>query len=126
MILNRVIKLLFSISALVLIVLRIAFPNLLPADTVTLGLLIAVILPWISSFIDSAEFPGGWKVQFRELENEQKRQKNQIESLRFLVSYFVTEGELIHLKKLARGEEFPYERNGNFHQTTKVVDSLFG
>lgn len=78
-------KLLFSVGAVALIMIRKIQPNLLPADAVTLGLLVVAALPWISSFIDIAEFPGGWKFQFRKLEATQERQNREIESLKFLI-----------------------------------------
>lgn len=111
---NQAVKLLFSIAAVILLVIRSSIHNFLPSEGVTIGLLIAVILPWISSFIDTAEFPGGWKFKFRELEAEQVRQKAEIESLRFLISYFVTEFELAHLQKLESGQPFPYQKNESF------------
>jgi hypothetical protein len=102
-------KLLFSIGAVVLILIRRIQPSLLPADAVTLGLLVVAVLPWISSFIDIAEFPGGWKFQFRELEATQKRQNREIESLKFLIKYFVTDRELEHLRKVASGVSSSYD-----------------
>jgi hypothetical protein len=45
---------------------RILFPNI-KIDSITLGLLIVAILPWLSSLIESAEFPGGWKIKFRDI-----------------------------------------------------------
>ena len=37
-------------------------------DAISLGLIIVAILPWLSSLIESAEFPGGWKIKFRDIE----------------------------------------------------------
>jgi hypothetical protein len=90
------------------------------------------VLPWVSTFLETAEFPGGWKFQFRELKAEQQRQKAEIESLRFLMSYFVTDYELIHLRKLAGGEPFPYTKNDSFLaelrrlRTLRLIDNLPG
>ena len=111
---SKAIKILFSVGAVILILIRVIRPYLLSSDALTLGLLIVAILPWLSSFIDTAEFPGGWKVSFRRLEAEQKRQKSEIDSLRFLVSAFLTDDELTHLKKLAIGDDFSYNRNDRF------------
>lgn len=121
---NQAVKLLFSIAAVILLVMRSSIRNFLPSDGVTIGLLIAVILPWISSFIDTAEFPGGWKFKFRELKAEQVRQKAEIESLRFLISYFVTEFELTHLEKLESGEPFPYQKSESFITELRRLRSL--
>jgi hypothetical protein len=56
-----------SIVAALLIAVRIWKPDL-KIDTITLGLLIVVLLPWLASLLESAKFPGGWEVRFRDLE----------------------------------------------------------
>lgn len=40
----------------------------LQIDAVSLGLLALVILPWLTPLIKSAELPGGWKVEFQDVE----------------------------------------------------------
>ncbi len=57
-----------SVVAFSLLLLRILLPDL-KVDSITLGLLIVGILPWLSNLIESAKFPGGWEVKFRDLEN---------------------------------------------------------
>lgn len=57
-----------SVIAFFLLLLRILWPDL-KVDSVTLGLFIVGILPWLSNLIESAKFPGGWEVKFRDLEN---------------------------------------------------------
>ena len=39
----------------------------LTIDAISLGLLIVALLPWASSLIESAKFPGGWEIKFRDL-----------------------------------------------------------
>ena len=48
-----------SVAAASLLILRLVLPNL-KIDAVTLGLLAAAILPWLTKLIRSAELPGGW------------------------------------------------------------------
>jgi hypothetical protein len=36
-------------------------------DAVFLGLIIVALLPWASTLIESAKFPGGWEIKFRDL-----------------------------------------------------------
>ena len=60
------IKTLITAGAIGVLVLHAIRPDL-RIDLVSLGLLIAAILPWLSSVIKSAEFPGGWKVEFQEV-----------------------------------------------------------
>lgn len=121
---SRTIKIVISCAAAGLFILRAAAPNLLPSDTMSLGLLVVILLPWLSSFIDMAELPFGWKFKFRELQREQVNQKEQIDSLRFLISYFLTNDELVHLRKLSKGEDFPYERNNRFIEELRRLRDL--
>jgi hypothetical protein len=100
-------KIVISLIALVLIAVRLKWPNT-KVDTVTIGLLVVALLPWIAVLVESAELPGGWKVRFRELKNEQEKQKSDIDSLKFLVGHFVTDAELRHLNKLASNHSFPF------------------
>src|SRR2546425_7369148 len=60
-------KLVISLLAIVLVLVRLVFPDL-QIDAVTLGLLVLAVLPWLASFIKSAEFPGGWKIEFRDVQ----------------------------------------------------------
>lgn len=101
-------KLLILGIALTLVVIHLLWP-VLPIDLMTLGLLGVALLPWLSPLIESAEFPGGWKITLRELKDEQKRQGQEIRMLQFLVDQFVTEDELAHLQKLDTGEPFPFQ-----------------
>lgn len=59
-------KVLISIVAVVGIVIRIVFPSL-RIDAITLGLATLAVLPWLSELIESAKFPGGWEVRFRDI-----------------------------------------------------------
>lgn len=101
-------KIVISLTALVLIAVRLKWPEI-KIDTVTIGLLVVAILPWVAVLLESAEFPGGWKVRFRDLKNEQEKQKSDIGTLKFLVGHFVTDAELRHLNTLARNQPFPFE-----------------
>jgi len=60
-----------SSIALLLLLLHILFPSF-EVDAISFGLLIVFILPWLSSMISSAEFPGGWKISFRDFEEINK------------------------------------------------------
>ena len=65
---NVWLKLGISIVAAAVAVVHIALPDL-KIDAVTFGLILVVILPWLTSLIESAKFPGGWEVKFRNVEN---------------------------------------------------------
>jgi hypothetical protein len=60
-------KVLISIVALGAILARLIWPNL-KVDAITLGLIIVAVLPWLSTIIESAKFPGGWEIKFRTIE----------------------------------------------------------
>jgi hypothetical protein len=63
---NLGLKIAVSAGAAAVIVARIIWPALI-IDAVTLGLLLIALLPWLSGIIKSAEFPGGWKVEFQDV-----------------------------------------------------------
>lgn len=85
---SRALRTLLSLGAVILIILRIRWPHL-NIDAVTLGLLIVALLPWFFSFLESAEFPGGWKVKFRELSGVIKQQELQIEFQQEIINQLV-------------------------------------
>lgn len=63
---NNKLKIFISISAIGAIIVHAICPNI-KIDSITLGLFIIAILPWITSIIESAKFPGGWEIKFRDL-----------------------------------------------------------
>lgn len=70
-------------------------------DSIGLSLIGISALPWIASYLRSAELPGGLKVQFQEIKAEQARQAREVDAIKFLVSNFLTVAEQDHLKKIA-------------------------
>jgi hypothetical protein len=62
-------KISVSLGAIAVIVARFVWPNL-KVDIFTLALVILAVLPWLSGMIESAKFPGGWEVKFREQVND--------------------------------------------------------
>ena len=61
-------KAIISFAAILVIILRICFPDL-KIDAITFGLIVLAILPWLSELIESAKFPGGWEIKFRDIQN---------------------------------------------------------
>jgi hypothetical protein len=59
-------KAVITVTAVAVIVLRIYYPDL-RIDAITFGLMVVAILPWLSELIESAKFPGGWEVKFRDI-----------------------------------------------------------
>jgi hypothetical protein len=87
-------------------------------DSLDWGLLFVAVLPWLSSFLSSAELPGGWKLEFRQVKEEQKKQRDEIERLKFLIEEFVSEDELRHLRKISGDTPFLITVDG----TTKYFE----
>ncbi len=56
-----------TLVALVVAVAHIIWPDI-KMDAITAFLLVVALLPWLIPLIRSLEFPGGWKVEFQELE----------------------------------------------------------
>jgi len=61
------IKLAVSVVAALAIVSRLIWPNI-RIDAITFGLFVIAVLPWLSSILESAKFPGGWEVKFRDVQ----------------------------------------------------------
>ncbi len=119
------------LGALVIIAARIIWPSLL-IDAITLGLLIVVILPWLSKLIESAKFPGGWELTFRRIQEEQVQQKTKIETqqseidtLKFLISHFLTEFELMHIENFVSSRPFLVRKDGTTPNFISELQHLF-
>jgi hypothetical protein len=67
--------------------------------------------PWVLPAVSEAEFPGGWKLKFREVAHEQRRQAEEIEWMKFLLRSFLSQYELDHLRKLGHPEPFLFDFN---------------
>jgi hypothetical protein len=103
-------KVIISITSITVIIIRFIKPEL-HIDMITLGLLIFAAIPWLSELISSAELPGGWKVQFREIADKQNLQEQEIDTLKFIVGHFVADSEHKHLEVLASNDPFLFEKN---------------
>jgi hypothetical protein len=109
---NTSIKLLLSSGAILLLIIHLAWPQL-QIDAITLGLAFFAALPWLPAVLESAELPGGWKVQFRALAVQQSKQQSDIDTLKFLVGHFVTDDELNHLRRLESGDPFIIKKDAS-------------
>lgn len=70
-----------SIVAISLIAFHAWKPEVLKNDAITIGLIIITILPWLIDVIEETQFPGGWKIKFRELEDETNALQKRIDHL---------------------------------------------
>lgn len=61
-----------SLGALLLALVHIIWPQL-AIDAIALALIVIAILPWLAPLVKSLELPGGWKVEFQELQKAASR-----------------------------------------------------
>lgn len=61
-----------SLGALLLALAHIIWPQL-AIDAVALALIVIALLPWLAPLVKSLELPGGWKVEFQELQQAASR-----------------------------------------------------
>src|SRR5712692_3382560 len=106
-----ILRVALSAIAIVIAAMHMRFPGFIP-DAITAGLLILALLPWLSPIIKSIEVTGLGKLELKvdEAKEKQALLQEEVDSLRFLVSGFVTEWELCHLTKLALEAPFDYQR----------------
>ena len=70
-----------TIIAIAFIIIHLIWPNL-AVDGITLVLIIVAIIPWLAPLFKSLEFPGGWKIEFQDLQ----KAKNEAEKVGLLSS----------------------------------------
>jgi hypothetical protein len=56
-----------TLGALALALIHILFPAL-AIDAITLVLVVVAVIPWLAPLFKSLQFPGGWKIEFQELQ----------------------------------------------------------
>jgi hypothetical protein len=61
-----------SLGALLIALVHIIWPQL-AIDAIALALIVIAILPWLAPLVKSLELPGGWKVEFQELQKAELR-----------------------------------------------------
>jgi hypothetical protein len=61
-----------TLGALVLALAHLIWPDL-AIDSVTLVLIAIALVPWLAPIFKSLQFPGGWKVEFQELQRAAQR-----------------------------------------------------
>lgn len=80
----NLLRAILSVAALLVAAVHVLWPDL-RVDTITLGLFILAILPWLAPIFTSIELPGGWKFEFRQFQQEVRQQlevkSQQVEAL---------------------------------------------
>ncbi|MBN8655121.1 MAG: hypothetical protein J0M11_05225 [Anaerolineae bacterium] len=65
-------QLTISVVAVVLAVVHMAWPNI-KVDSITIVLMVISVLPWLAPLIKSLELPGGYKLEFRDVQNAKEK-----------------------------------------------------
>ena len=122
---NALQRWLIPLVAFGLIIVHMIWSGLI-IDAITLGLLVIMILPWLSTILENARLPGGWELTFRKIEavqEEQKKQqsdietqRSQIRTLSFLLNRLVSGFEIGHLNNLLGPKPFEV----NYDPTTGI------
>ncbi|MHA7648750.1 hypothetical protein ACX9NE_00700 [Mycobacterium sp. ML4] len=89
----------------------------------TVALLVILFLPWLGAVFESLGFAGASVKWRREVEEEQERQADQIETMQFLLARFLSEPERQLLLRLASGDSVKIE-DGIGGSTIQHVDKL--
>ncbi len=58
-----------TIGAIAIALIHLIFPNL-KIDAIKITFLFIALAPWLSSLFKSLEFPGGWKIEFKEVKEK--------------------------------------------------------
>src|SRR6185437_1013550 len=61
------VRLIVTLAALLLALVHIVFPWI-AIDGVALVLIVIAVVPWLAPLFRSLELPGGWKVEFQDLQ----------------------------------------------------------
>ena len=61
-----------SLVALIVAIIHVIWPNI-TIDAITVFLLVVALVPWLFPLLKSLELPGGWKIEFQELEKARKK-----------------------------------------------------
>lgn len=96
----RDIQISITLIALVLILLRIAFPSI-QIDGITLTLLLVAGLPWLIPLLKSLELPGGWKLEFQDFQEL----KNKADKVGLLVDEDIKDEEQKYSFELVADED---------------------
>ena len=67
-----------TIIAIIGVIVRIILPDI-KIDSITIGLLFIALIPWLPNYIKSAKLPGGWEINFQDLENAGNKIINETE-----------------------------------------------
>ena len=65
---NRSLQIIISGGAILIAIAHIIWPSI-KIDLITLALVVIAIIPWLAPLFKSLEFPGGWKIEFQDVQD---------------------------------------------------------
>jgi hypothetical protein len=112
------VRIVVTVVASILIFAHILRPEI-KIDSVTVALFVVALMPWVSSFIDTASLPGGWKLSFRKIEKTIEEQEEVIAQQRKIIDDLVVFKMAWFLFDLLKGiyyaqkknEEYPFSKD---------------
>ena len=114
-----------SILSIAALTLHLKSSNEIKFDVPALVLLFLAIIPWLSLFLDNATLPGGWRIEFRKLKEQQNKQESEIEDItNFLFDNFLRGYELEQLNNLNSPDRFSYTFQGGFEKELRNLIEL--
>ena len=94
-------------------------------DVPALVLLFIALIPWMSIFLDNATLPGGWRIEFKKLKEQQDKQDSDIDDItNFLFDNFLIGYTRVQLKNLNLRKRFPYKFQGEFEKELRNLLEL--
>lgn len=127
-----VIRVVITVVATVLLAAHLCWPSL-SIDYITAVFVVIATLPWLPAILQSAKFPGGWEVTFREIEDKVQDQQAELETQRRIldkqqeiINQLVVFSMAFFLFERLRGLHYA-RRNGNeyiFHKTDDFIKDL--
>lgn len=112
------------ISSLIALILHLLRYGGIQFDNYSIILFVLVLIPFLSFIFEKATLPGGWNLEFRKIQRQQRIQSQEIENIRFLFFHFVSDYEKEHLRKLNSSNRFAYEFRPSFEEELRRLLAL--
>jgi Na+/alanine symporter len=125
-------RIIITLAAAVLLVAHLLWPKL-AIDYISAVLIVIASLPWLPAILQSAKFPGGWELTFREMEGKVQNQQAELDKQRRLlekqqeiVNQLVVFSMAFFLFERLRGLYYARKRNNEylFHKTDDYIKDL--
>jgi len=126
------IRIVITVGATALLIAHLVWPRL-GIDYISAVLIIVASLPWLPAILQSAKFPGGWELTFREMENKVQDQQTELDEQRRIldkqqeiINQLVVFSMAFFLFERLKGLYYARKNNSEylFHQTDDFIKDL--